>query len=139
MDLRVLTFVLSIFLVVDLGAGLQCHQCNGNTDKKCNDPFETSPGVAPATFLKDCEENKHTLCRKIYQDVRGEVSVIRSCAWEEYERDGEIKDCYKTVMEEYNTYSCTCNTDGCNGAQNIQISSLIMIVLPIVALGLFNQ
>lgn len=152
MDLRVLTFALSMFLVFGFGEGEEikkikkCHQCNGHTDAECADPFgsvdQTSGDlVVSDKFLKDCPE-KATMCRKIYQDVRGVVRVIRSCAWEKYTRDGEEKSdtCYKTVMEEYNTYVCTCtDKDGCNGAENIHVSALLIAILPIITLGLFNQ
>ena len=44
--------------------------------------------------------------------VRGDERVIRSCGWE---RDDKRK-CYATVLEEYNTYVCQCDEDGCNSA-----------------------
>lgn len=34
----------------------------------------------------------------LYFTVRGDERVIRSCGYEKYK-----KDCYKTVLEEYNT------------------------------------
>lgn len=149
MDLRVLTFALSIFLVFDFGEGLSCNVCNGHKDAQCADPFdavnENGEKVPTTAFQKDCGTlelpQEATMCRKIYQDVRGVVRVIRSCAWEEYVRDGKKKKdvCYKTVMEEYNTYVCTCEGDNCNGAENFQISALLIAILPIITLGLFNQ
>ncbi len=35
--------------------------------------------------------------------VRDDVRVIRSCGWIEHKNE-----CYTTVLEEYNTYVCTC-------------------------------
>lgn len=145
MDLRVLTFALSMFLAFDLGEGIQCHVCNGHKDAECKDPFSYvgdngEKVLTTNDFLKPCDA-KAKMCRKIYQDVRGVVRVIRSCAWEEYVRDGKkLNDtCYKTVMEEYNTYVCTCVGDGCNGSENIQVSALLIAIIPIITLGLFSQ
>jgi len=80
------------------------------------------------------------MCRKIYQDVRGDVRVIRSCAWEKNpKKDDPENNCYKTVMEEYNTYVCTCNDEKlCNGASLTQASALLFALLPVVTMGLFR-
>jgi len=159
MDLRVLTFALSMFLAFDFGEGIKCHVCNGVTDAGCADPFgsvdESGKLVVETAFEKDCDDAqvktesgipstvKPHMCRKIYQDVRGDVRVIRGCAWEEYTRIGEEKSksdtCYKTVMEEYNTYVCTCTKDGCNGAKVTQVSALLLAVLPLITFGIFHQ
>ena len=45
--------------------------------------------------------------------VRGDERVIRGCG---YEEDPKGRDCYTTVLEEYNTEVCMCNEDGCNSA-----------------------
>merc|ERR1719237_166946 len=59
----------------------------------------------------DTADKKH-FCRKIYQNVRGDERVIRSCGWIKDERE---RACYSTVLEEYNTDVCACdNEDGCN-------------------------
>jgi len=160
MDIRVLVFALSMFLAFDYGEGISCHICNGYEDAKCKDPFgpEAASGelIPHREFLKDCNSKDAkdeqgipdgvtaTMCRKIYQDVRGDVRVIRGCAWEEYTRLGEKESqkniCYKTVMEEYNTYVCTCdNEEGCNGAKITQVSTLLMVALPLITFGIFHQ
>lgn len=160
MDLRVLVFALSMFLVFDFGEGISCHICNGYEEAKCDDPFGSMAAsgelIAHADFKMDCNDAKAktkqgipsdapeaTMCRKIYQDVRGDVRVIRGCAWEEYKRVGAEKskkvDCYKTVMEEYNTYVCTCTDDFCNGAKITQVSALLIAVLPLITFGFFHQ
>jgi len=159
MDFRVLTFALSMFLAFDFGEGIKCHVCNGFTDAKCKDPFgkvgEDGKLSEWDEFEKDCttlvgQPNsgvpagvKPSMCRKIYQDVRGDVRIIRGCAWEEYTRIGEEKSekntCYKTVMEEYNTYVCTCTEDGCNGAKVTQVSALLIAILPLITFGIFHQ
>ena len=48
--------------------------------------------------------------------MRGDERIIRSCGYEKYKND-----CYKTVLEEYNTYVCTCDEDGCNGAATLSV------------------
>lgn len=159
MDIRVLVFAFSMFLAFDFGEGLSCNICNGYEEKKCDDPFGTYADNGDLSehteFRMDCgsKEAKDkqgippgvtpTMCRKIYQDVRGDVRVIRGCAWEEYTRIGETKSkktaCYKTVMEEYNTYVCTCEGNNCNGAKITQVSALLMAVLPLITFGIFHQ
>jgi hypothetical protein len=126
---------------------------------QCDDPFghyaENGDLINPDTFVSDCDDaaikkkygipdGGDTMCRKIYQDVRGDIRVIRGCAWEEYTRLGEKESqkniCYKTVMEEYNTYVCTCdNEEGCNGAKITQVSTLLMVALPLITFGIFHQ
>ena len=85
--------------------------------------------------------------------VRDEVKIFRSCASEKYARIGEDPQqntCYKTVMEEYNTYVCTCAPgtkdaegndilDGCNGADTNKVSGLIMTLIPLITLGVLRQ
>ena len=39
--------------------------------------------------------------------------MIRGCG---YEADPKDRDCYTTVLEEYNTEVCACKEDGCNSA-----------------------
>jgi len=160
MDLRVLVFALSVFLVFDFGEGLSCNICNGYEESKCDDPFGTFADsgdlIEHEEFKMDCttpeaklkqgipeDAPAATMCRKIYQDVRGDVRVIRGCAWEEYKRIGaetsKKVDCYKTVMEEYNTYVCTCIGENCNGAKTTQVSALLIAVLPLITFGIFHQ
>jgi len=162
MDLRVLTLTLAMLVAYTNAAdpvdpdALECHVCNGMHQNQCNDPFghyaETGDLRAPDTFVKKCEDPavrkesgipegvKATMCRKIYQDVRGDVRVIRSCAWEENpKKDDPRNSCYKTVMEEYNTYVCTCDNESlCNGASLTQVSALSFALLPVVVMGLFR-
>ena len=47
--------------------------------------------------------------------VRGDVRVIRGCGYIKDEK-WEERDCYTTVLEEYNTEVCSCYDDGCNSA-----------------------
>jgi len=113
------------------GTDLKCYQCSSYTDAQCADPFlEDSQGVNKAvkqneTFLKECDD-KATMCRKIYQNVRGDERIIRSCGWELYKGKKEPL-CYKTVLEEYNTYVCQCFGNGCNGSSMLSVSVMAML------------
>jgi len=117
--------LLVLLAVLPTGSGIQCHQCNSHTNSMCADPFfhEDNPGVPKTTeFLKSCPTDREYYCRKIYQNVRGKERVIRGCGWEEQE-----KECYSTVLEEYNTYVCKCEEDGCNSGTMFSISSLAVL------------
>jgi len=76
--------------------------------------------------LKPCENEQATFCRKIYQNVRGDERIIRSCGWELY-KNVEEPNCYKTVLEEYNTYVCQCFGEGCNGSSMLSVSVMAML------------
>lgn len=115
--------ILLFLTLIPAGTGLKCHQCSSYTDVNCDDPFyfeDTPDQPKTEEYLKECpSDDKEYFCRKIYQNVRGDERVIRSCGWEKNE-----KECYATVLEEYNTYVCQCDTDGCNGASMFSISSM---------------
>merc|ERR1712012_529419 len=82
-------------------------------------------------FVQQCpDDGKQYFCRKIYQNVRGDERVIRSCGWIEDERD---RECYSTVLEEYNTDVCACKGELCNSATAKSIS--VIAVLSPMALG----
>jgi len=102
------------------------------------DPFVNEPtedGKTPEVkeegkkFLQDCPSDA-TLCRKTDQYVRSEASVIRSCATIKYKND-----CYKTVLEEYNTFSCTCEGDGCNHAPTAPASLATIVLMAVLAVA----
>jgi len=130
MDVRISFFL--IFTVIATTYGLKCHQCNSHDDETCNDPFtKDTPTECPA------DGNTYTICRKIYQYIRDEPSVIRSCGYEKWDKyDG---DCYTTVLEEYNTEVCSCAEDGCNGTSGLSPLSLFSVTLMAVAAHLVNK
>merc|ERR1712018_182016 len=116
MDSKLITSAATLLLLlclVETGSGIKCHQCNSYDDYHCADPFyyADSPDV-PKTdkFLKDCpNDGKESFCRKIYQNVRDDVRIIRGCG---YIPDEKGREGYTTVLEEYNTEVCACNEDG---------------------------
>merc|ERR1712045_365721 len=74
------------------------------------DPFyfeDTPDEQKTQKFLAECPaDGKEYFCRKIYQNVRGDERIIRGCG---YEADPKGRDCYTTVLEEYNTEVCACH------------------------------
>jgi len=119
---------LLLLCLIDTGSSLQCHQCNSYEHAHCGDPYHHVDDVskAPKTqeYLNDCPDDgiEYTFCRKIYQNVRGDERVIRSCGYIPDER--EDRDCYTTVLEEYNTLVCQCKLDGCNSASMFKVSTV---------------
>jgi len=132
MDSKLL-FPAAIFLVlclVESGSSIKCHQCNSYGDFHCADPFyypdDETKQPKTEEFLKDCpDDGNDYFCRKIYQNVRGDVRIIRGCGYIKEERE-EQRECYTTVLEEYNTEVCSCYEDGCNSASMFQVSAAVM-------------
>jgi len=130
MDSKLITSAATLLLLlclVQTGSGIKCHQCNSYDDYHCADPFyyADSPDQ-PKTdkFLKDCpDDGKTYFCRKIFQNVRNDERIIRGCG---YIPDDKGRDCYTTVLEEYNTEVCACDTDGCNSASMFQLSGAVL-------------
>merc|ERR1712088_108057 len=115
MDSKLVLAVVLLVLagLIAPGSGLKCHQCNSYEHALCADPFHHDDGGVKSNdeFLKECgTDQEYTFCRKVYQNVRDEVRVIRSCGWIPDPKD---RECYTTVLEEYNTEVCSCDGDGC--------------------------
>ena len=71
--------------------------------------------------------------------VRGEERVIRGCGYIQYKDKPD--NCYSTVLEEYNTYVCTCEGDGCNGSSAngpAAVTLFATLVLSAAAIAKFN-
>merc|ERR1712020_180549 len=118
-----LTFV--ILTWVSSGDALKCNQCTSHEHTQCGDPFYYEDELGNKTyktqFQKECPKddgngNEYTLCRKIYQVVRG-----------------NDRECYTTVLEEYNTYVCTCKGDNCNGSNSLGISMIFCTLSVLLA------
>merc|ERR1712098_769356 len=113
--------VLLLLCLIHAGSSLSCFQCNSFNNDTCGDPFfgdgNNLKTAKEQSFLKECPTDTEYFCRKIYQNVRGEVRVIRNCG---SERDEKDRDCYTTVLEEYNTKVCQCeDEDGCNSGNSV--------------------
>jgi len=157
MDLRVLVFALSVFLVFDCGEGLRCHICNGREEAKCDDPFGHSSDngtlIHHSDFKYDCDTREArekqgipenapaaTMCQKNYTGA-GDAGVSRGCGWEGYNYGpffGEGPPIGECIY--YNRkYMCTCMQDFCNGAKINQVSAMLIAVLTLITLRMFHQ
>jgi len=129
MDSRILLSATALVLLclVDTGSSIKCHQCNSYDNFHCGDPFyfeDTPDEQKTQKFLAECPaDGKEYFCRKIYQNVRGDERIIRGCG---YEADPKGRDCYTTVLEEYNTEVCACHDDGCNSAGMFRVSAAVL-------------
>jgi len=127
--------VLLLFCLIHAGSSLSCFQCNSFNNDTCGDPFfgdgNDLKRAKEQSFLKECPTDTRYFCRKIYQNVRGEERVIRNCG---SERDEKDRDCYTTVLEEYNTKVCQCdNDDGCNSGNMFQVSTMAIVSATLLA------
>jgi len=127
-------------LVPSGNAVIKCHVCNSKSDGECGDPFfhEDSPNKPKTNeFIQECAKEA-TFCRKITQTVRDDSRVIRSCGFEKHE---EGRECYSTVLEEYNTYVCACSNTAeqneaglpCNTATGLQLSLVGLVSTLVLA------
>jgi len=124
-----------LLCLVDQGTGIKCYKCNSYEDPLCVDPFSHPNGdiKSMGDHEEECDADtpeKEHFCRKIYQNVRGEERVIRGCGWI---KDDKQRPCYTTVLEEYNTEVCQCDTELCNSATLSSIS--VLTILSSMALG----
>ena len=138
MDLRILLVLISFLAFVNLGEAINCYHCTSYTESKCDDPFNFEDNAQPKsgnTFLKACpEDGKDYFCRKIYQNVRGEERIIRGCGHEKYfNLDGEEKNEYSSVVQEYKVYVSACFEDRCNGSETIQVSMIFVLMAFVLA------
>ena len=129
--------VFLLFCLIHSGSSLRCYMCNTFNNESCGDPFFVQDDYEYKTakegsLLKECPSDiDQPFCRKIYQNVRGEVRVIRGCG---SVRDEKERDCYTTVLEEYNTKVCQCdNDDGCNSGNMFRVSILAIVSATLLA------
>jgi hypothetical protein len=125
----------SVEAATEVTTPLHCHQCSTYKDSQCDDPFfENSQGEKKdnVQFLKPCKEEGAKFCRKIWQNVRGDVRIIRSCAWE-INKENNTNNCYKTVLEEYNTLVCQCFGSGCNTSSMLSMSVTAILSAVVLA------
>ena len=123
------TIVVFISLACYVGFGvsmMQCYQCNSFMDKQCADHFSKAD-----KYLLNCPTNT-TMCRKIVQDVYYEgdwhTRYIRECA-----RAGQAStDCTdRTGTYKLKIKYCQCGEPECNGAANIQLN-IVAVLLPLI-------
>ncbi|CAH0725215.1 unnamed protein product, partial [Brenthis ino] len=107
---------------------ISCYQCSGTDSDEpfeCNEYLDTDTGLSPI----DCE-NIHNAqyCIKQVGRFEGGIGTKRYCS------SLDLGNQCNYVQQpgdklEYRTCIYTCNTDGCNGASSIHISTTFFIVL----------
>eukprot|EP00091_Calanus_sinicus_P010456 TRINITY_DN242_c0_g1_i3.p1 TRINITY_DN242_c0_g1~~TRINITY_DN242_c0_g1_i3.p1 ORF type:complete len:144 (+),score=15.56 TRINITY_DN242_c0_g1_i3:115-546(+) len=129
--------LLVLLCLIETGSSIDCYQCNSYEDPHCGDPFYFPEDVEKKAknpdALKPCDpdtDDKKHFCRKIYQNVRGDERVIRSCGTIRDERE---RNCYTTVLEEYNTEVCQCDLDGCNSGNMFKVSTFAVLSAVVLA------
>jgi len=138
-------YVTYVFLLLAVycstSSAIKCYQCRSLTEPACATDL---PTTVPDNnhwahkYIVDCDVNpnithlelsvkpnaKSTFCRKQYQEIEGEVRIIRSCGFVKGDRA-----CYSTANPPTKTFVCQCdNVDLCNSALNVFISPVLLVV-----------
>lgn len=139
-----IVLVLSVLSFITYGDALKCWTCSSDLDPHCADPFNnTSPSFDLHHTLTDCntQSSPHyslyktkSVCKKIKQTVNGKhEAVVRTCEWLKSEDDA-VGECPPSTFNtpKYITinYCETCDTDGCNGAENIRPTVFWTALIP---------
>ncbi|XP_018797369.1 PREDICTED: RING finger protein B [Bactrocera latifrons] len=96
--------------------GLKCHMCGQyNEGVGSITPCLNYSDQYAHLYLKECSKKSEKYCVKYVS----ELSTVRDCATE----------CVEKEIWETQTYCC--NTDGCNGSNNLQISKPLLL-LPLI-------
>jgi len=125
---------LVVILSVQSGEALECHQCNSGKEYNqpdCADNFD--PDVVGDTYLSVCPDDaEYIVCRKIKQDVDGEVRVVRSCGTA-YDPEKTCVD--RTGSDGIKVSYCECTDDGCNAAPHLLLSAPLLLLTLLSALA----
>ncbi|XP_060071693.1 uncharacterized protein LOC132551557 [Ylistrum balloti] len=129
--------IITLYFIFDSGSAIKCYECNSFFQSDCADWFDNK-----THNLVDCGDDVK-MCRKIVQEVYynddWNVRYIRQCA-----RSGEVGgDEGRQCKDRTGTYRvkvryCHCNNqEGCNGASNIKVPTLLLAVPLLTSLGLY--
>lgn len=122
MMISLITVTILFVLTLNPTDALSCYQCSTVTDPDCADPIKTN------MMATTCPQDKeYTICRRIHQEVRGNVTVIRNCGWIENENE-----CYTTRLDEFNTLVCQCKEDMCNNAMKGMVLSTMLTIIGVI-------
>jgi len=121
-----LVFGLILAVGVQTGYSIFCYDCNSGPiyqGEACEDEF----GM-PESLLKNCSDindgRTYTYCRKMTQDVEGEYRVLRMCGSAMEPRFDRCIE--RTGTKEIKLSYCDCEGDGCNSAQSVILSPLLV-------------
>ncbi|KAG5683192.1 hypothetical protein PVAND_012488 [Polypedilum vanderplanki] len=102
-----------ISFIIKRNEAIKCYSCQTITDSRCNDPL-----INPSSnLIVDCdfiEKPKHinqiaTICRKIKQNIYGQVRITRSCGYIESASNRSCSNSYFT--ESTSSEYCECHDD----------------------------
>jgi hypothetical protein len=118
------------------GYGIECYVCNSAERYEGEACKIVKNDTTSNQFLKNCNVEfkddglNYTRCRKMIQDVEGEVRVVRSCAtWPAPEKPNKCVD--RTGTTKIKIHYCECSEDKCNEAVAIQASIISVASLAI--------
>jgi len=126
----------AVLLIVALQSGnaIQCYVCNSGERYQGEACKIIGNDSISNDFLKNCNvdfEDDHlnyTRCRKMVQDVEGEVRVVRSCAtWPDPEKPNKCVD--RTGTTKIKIHYCECIGDKCNEAISVHASIFLVTLV----------
>lgn len=110
---------------------IKCFECSSLEIPGCGDPFYAN------STLKECPVlygNEPKMCRKLRQTVDTPlgkiVRITRSCGYVEDKNSERDNDCFRASFTAGSSSRyCACQEDGCNSANSIQMTSLVVVTL----------
>ncbi|KAI8118648.1 hypothetical protein FF38_03921 [Lucilia cuprina] len=141
MQYLILASALVLMLTVQQGSAIKCFVCNSHKDANC------ALDMPPDSLLKDCQEDYSsrgrgisTYCRKITQIIEFSVNnlppdsrVIRTCG---FQNQTTNNFCYQRAGFGGRQVVCSCDTDNCNAASGLGVSSVAMATSLFAAVAL---
>jgi len=116
MTLLLFTAVFLCVLFVPASA-IRCYECD-STVSGCDDPFRYY------SSLKTCSHGTH--CVKGIAVVSGITGIVRECS---PENPGVDNECATVSFDSFQGKACFCNTDFCNAAHKLSMSTYITMTL----------
>jgi len=135
---------LAVLLMVspNFGYGIECYVCNSAERYDGEACKSIKNDTSSSNFIKDCNIKynndglNYTRCRKMVQDVEGDVRVVRSCAtWPDPEKPSKCVD--RTGTTKIKIHYCECIKDKCNEAVAVQASIISIAILLAIYMNAF--
>ncbi|CAH0729155.1 unnamed protein product, partial [Brenthis ino] len=129
--------VLPLVLCFKYASSILCYDCNSAYDPRCGEEFDSfSLGIVNCS-LRDPPEHitpvESTFCRVIKMEIYGKVRIVRQCGFIEEETGEHMCRRQTGNGEVYITY-CTCDTDLCNAASEINHKMALIIAITTISL-----
>lgn len=149
MTVTIASIALLILAIAPFGSAIKCYQCRSLTEPSCATDLPTKEPDEnhwAHKYIVDCDINpnttnledsvkanaKSTFCRKQYQEIEGQVRIIRSCGFVKGDRA-----CYSTANPPTKTFVCQCDSgDLCNSALNVFTSPVLLLMALFAAIRL---